>query len=49
MRYAHLNGVNRDASVVCLGTAEFGSTTPSPLAFEIMDKTREQQPSPPPA
>lgn len=38
MRYAHLDGVNRDASVICLGTAEFGSTTPSALAFEIMDK-----------
>jgi aryl-alcohol dehydrogenase-like predicted oxidoreductase len=38
MRYEMLGGVGRKASVICLGSGDFGGSTPEEHAFEIMDK-----------
>ncbi|MHB1295962.1 MAG: aldo/keto reductase [Anaerolineae bacterium] len=42
MRFARIPGVEREASLVCMGSAAFGSTTPEPVARDILDAYRER-------
>ncbi|MHB0858187.1 MAG: aldo/keto reductase [Anaerolineae bacterium] len=40
MRYKRIPGVEQDASLICMGSAAFGSTTPEAVAHDILDAYR---------
>lgn len=41
MRYGEIRGIERPASVICLGTGSFGTSTPRDRAFELLDQFAE--------